>query len=172
MQRSRHQDPNGDGPAGIRAGVWIAVLVFSLACLLLIAVLPPPAKRINPELTSRPEGEWRSNSAMRLTPGARPVLRRSDTVFDPGRDLWFPAPQSAEEAARLACDAANQKAKELYNCKPFSHERPALMVDGRWVWSDSRGQGKADVEATVEFAVDGSLQSVDVLWLDSAPERF
>ena len=85
------------------------------------------------------------------------------------RDLWFPAPRDAEEAARLASDAANQKAKELYDCTPFSHERPARMVDGRWVWSDSRGQGKGDVEATVEFALDGSVQSVDVLWLDSFP---
>ena len=173
MQRSHHQNRNGDQQAGIRTGVWIAVIGFSLACVLLMVVFPRATDRLASEVKARSEGESRNNhSQTRLAPGARPVPRRSDTVLDTGRDLWFPAPQNAEEAARLACDAANQRAKELYNCRPFGHERPAMMVDGRWVWSDSRGQGRADVEATVEFASDGSVQSVDVLWLDSSPERF
>jgi hypothetical protein len=79
---------------------------------------------------------------------------------------------NAEEAATFASAAANQRARELYDCEPFGHARPVQWVEGRWVWSESRGQGRADLEATVEFAMDGSVQSVDVLLLDSAPGKF
>jgi len=170
MQRSRNQNENG--PLGIRAGVWIAVLGSSLVCALMIAVFPRPANRLKSNDASVASGESAGEAPIRSTADARTTRRRSDTEFVWGGGLWVPAPQSAEDAARLACDAANQKAKELYNCKPFGHERPARVVDGRWVWSDSRGQGQGDVEATVEFALDGSVQSVDVLWLDSSPYGF
>ena len=172
MQRSRHKIENGDGPPGIRAGVWVAVLSFFLACMLLMVLFPRSGDWVNnkapPGVPPEPVGKAPAHPAA----VARATRQRSNPEFYAGRDLWFPAPQNVEEATRLACDAANQKARELYDCEPFGHERAAVVVDGRWIWSDFRGRGRGDLEATVEFAADGSLQKVDVLWLDSAPDRF
>jgi hypothetical protein len=54
---------------------------------------------------------------------------------------------------------------------PFSGVPPARRDETGWVWSVSRGRGRADMEATVRFAADGSAHSVDVrlLLLDSTP---
>lgn len=40
------------------------------------------------------------------------------------------------------------------------------MVEGHWIWRDSRGHGTSDLEASVEFAADGRNPVVSVLQLD------
>jgi hypothetical protein len=79
---------------------------------------------------------------------------------------------SGEDARSLACSIANEQAREHYGCEPFGDDRPAAMIEGRWVWSDRRAQGHADIEAMVRFARDGSVERVDVLLLDSSNGHF
>ena len=172
MKKSRNKNENGDGPPGIRDGVWLAVSSLALVCLLVVTAFPRRRAHLRNEIAPDAEVELRTGSLARSKVGVSAGLQHANPEFGSGSGLWFPAPMNAEEAARFASAAANHRARELYDCEPFGHERPAQVVDGRWVWSDSRGQGRADLEATVEFAADGSMQSVDVLWLDSSRERF
>ena len=74
---------------------------------------------------------------------------------------------TAEQARIIARKLANQKAHALYGAQPFSDGATARFVQGNWIWSDRRGFGAGDVEASVVLAVDGSAQSVSVVLLDS-----
>ena len=80
-----------------------------------------------------------------------------------------PAALNAEQAATFARRLANEKAQTLYNCQPFRYGPAAQFVEGYWVWHDRRGHGNADIEATVEFAADGTKPSVDLGLLYSMP---
>jgi hypothetical protein len=155
---------------GIRVGVWLIALGLVVACVLVIALSPRHKSSPTAQIASTSENALarqpsiapKVNSWRPTRPLVAPKLEESGARLE-GR--W-----SAEDAATLACSLANQSAKELYDCEPFGQGPPARLVDGCWVWSDSRGRGRADVEATVHFALDGSVQNVDVLLLDSTQE--
>jgi hypothetical protein len=74
---------------------------------------------------------------------------------------------TADRAATIARQLANEKAHALYACQPFGDSQPARFVEGHWVWQERRAHGPADLEATVELAADGSPRRVDVTLLDS-----
>jgi len=74
---------------------------------------------------------------------------------------------TAAQAGALAHKLANDRAQVLYQCQPFRADSPAEFVEGRWVWHNLRGQGRGDLEATVELTEDGSKSSVLVRRLDS-----
>src|SRR5262245_44949650 len=78
---------------------------------------------------------------------------------------WMPAEQAAAQAMRLA----NDKAFELYKTRPFKPGQPAQFVGGHWIWTDRRGFGIGDIQATVDLSADGTPQKVDVSLLDSRP---
>ena len=77
------------------------------------------------------------------------------------------APLTADKAAAVARQLANERAHALYDCQPFGDSQPARFVEGFWIWHERRAHGKADLEATVELAADGSPRRVDVILLDS-----
>ena len=74
---------------------------------------------------------------------------------------------SAEQAATQAIRLANDKAFTLYHGRPFQPGQPAQFVAGHWIWSDRRGFGQGDIEASVELAVDGGPQKVEVTWFSN-----
>jgi hypothetical protein len=74
---------------------------------------------------------------------------------------------TAEQAGTLARQLANAKAQALFNSQPFRGGPPAQLVRGHWIWHDLRGQGSGDIEASVEFAVDGTNPDVSVTRLDN-----
>ncbi len=80
---------------------------------------------------------------------------------------YRPTTLNADQARTRARQLANEQAQALYGSQPFWDGAPARLVHGRWVWSDRRGCGSGDMEATVTLAVDGSPRSVDVIFLDS-----
>ena len=69
---------------------------------------------------------------------------------------------TAEQAKATAIQLANDKAATLYHTQPFQDGQPARFMGGRWVWTDTRGFGHADIQATVELAADGSTNHVDL----------
>jgi hypothetical protein len=165
MQKTCDQKQNADGPMGIRTGVWLIVFGLLSVCVILVTLFSSAGDRPANEAAFAPAGE----SPHGFSKPSKARAWQPDLQFS---GLGPSTPQDAEEAARFASLAANQRARELFDCEPFGDERPARLIDGRWVWSDSRGQGRSDLEATVEFAADGTVQSVDVLWLDSSPGLF
>ena len=74
---------------------------------------------------------------------------------------------TAEQADALALKLANDKALAIYNCQIFQDARTARFVQGHWEWSQRRGFGHCDLEATVQLAPDGSTNAVDVKLLDN-----
>ena len=74
---------------------------------------------------------------------------------------------TAEQARIIARELANKKAHALYGSQPFLDGASARLVQGRWIWSDRRGFGAGDMEASVVLAGDGSAQSINVVFLDS-----
>jgi hypothetical protein len=76
---------------------------------------------------------------------------------------------TSKQATDLAQKLANDKAETLYNCRPFSNGSPAQLVEGFWLWRETRGQGHVDLEAEVKLAQDGGNPSVNVVLLDSRP---
>jgi len=74
---------------------------------------------------------------------------------------------TADQARTLARQLANDQARALYGSQPFLNGAPARFVQGRWIWSDRRGFGLGDMQATVTLAADGSPHSVDVMLFDS-----
>jgi hypothetical protein len=76
---------------------------------------------------------------------------------------------SAEQATTQAIRLANDKAFTLYSTRPFQQGQSAQFVARHWIWSDRRGFGHGDIQASVVLAADGTLQKVDVTFLDSRP---
>ena len=74
---------------------------------------------------------------------------------------------TSEQATTAAIRLANDKAYALYQHQPFADGRPARIVAGHWLWAVRQGYGNGDIQATVELALDGSTNSVDLQLLDS-----
>ena len=77
---------------------------------------------------------------------------------------------TADQARLVARQLANENARALYGCQPFSNGAPARFDQGRWIWSDRRACGAGDMEAAVILADDGSARSVDVTLLHPAKD--
>jgi hypothetical protein len=74
---------------------------------------------------------------------------------------------TADQAEAVSIQLANEKASTIYHCQPFRDDgQPARVVAGLWVWTELRGCGQVDLQATIELAMDGSTHSVDVQLLD------
>jgi len=76
---------------------------------------------------------------------------------------------TAEQAQATALELANLKAQELYGRQPFGNGQPAHLEQWRWVWTARQGYGQGDIEVTVELALDGSTNKVDLKLLHSRP---
>jgi hypothetical protein len=74
---------------------------------------------------------------------------------------------TAEQATITAVRLANEKASTLFHQQPFVAGHPADFVGGRWLWLARQGFGRSDIQATVELAMDGSTNSVDVQLFNS-----
>jgi hypothetical protein len=74
---------------------------------------------------------------------------------------------TAEQAASLAVQLANDKASTFYRIQPFHDGRPAQFTARHWIWTDRRGVGQMDMQVTVELAADGSTNCVDLRVFDS-----
>ena len=57
---------------------------------------------------------------------------------------------------------ANDKVATLYHSQPFVAGQPAQFVAGHWLWVARQGFGHGDIQATVELALDGSTNKVDL----------
>jgi uncharacterized protein YcfL len=74
---------------------------------------------------------------------------------------------TAEQATTVAIRLANDKASTLYQHQPFVAGQPAQFVAGHWLWVARQGFGRGDIQATVEVAMDGSTNHVDLQMFDS-----
>jgi hypothetical protein len=74
---------------------------------------------------------------------------------------------TADQAKAVAMRLASDKAWAVYHCQPFRDGQPAHLVAGHWVWTGQQGYGRCDIQATVELAMDGSTQNVDLQLLDN-----
>ena len=79
------------------------------------------------------------------------------------------ASMTAAQVETLAVQLANDKADTLFHHRPFQGNHSAHFAAGYWIWTESRGVGLEDYQATVELAADGSTNCVvDVRLLDDA----
>jgi hypothetical protein len=67
-----------------------------------------------------------------------------------------------EQATATAIRLANDKASTLYQHRPFVAGQPAQSVAGHWLWVARQGFGHGDIQATVELAMDGSTNNVEL----------
>jgi len=162
MRRDVEQKVKSDSPVGIRIGVWLIVLSLAFLCALVIRHANGPA----PDTATKDTAGQGSAKGL-VSRELRPARKISALPSAYQEKEQSPAALTAEEAKSRARSVANQKAEELYGCKPFGNGPPARFVEGRWIWSDRRGQGSADIEARVAFDVDGTIHSVDVILLDN-----
>jgi len=75
---------------------------------------------------------------------------------------------TAEQAAALSVQLANDKAESVYHRRPFENKQLAQFENGRWIWKSSQGVGTLDYLATVELAANGSTNTADVQLRDDA----
>ena len=114
-----------------------------------------------------------NEQARRLLENIKQYKRQQGQIGQPTNilsRLAMPAGASAltaVQAQALAIRLANERAQALYNCQPFRDGPPAQLVQGDWVWHDSRAQGLGDIEVTVKFAANGTHPEVNVRLLDS-----
>ena len=161
-----------DAPLGIRNGVWLTALGLLFLCVLAISLSHRHSTRPRGENASGSERATRQNSATSSRNSARqPAHKGSEFEFVNESRPRLPATLSAEEARSLARRIANEKAKELYGCEPFTDWALASLDETGWFWSSRRARGHGDLEATVHFSADGSKESVDVFLLDLSTER-
>jgi hypothetical protein len=160
-----------DAPLGIRNGVWLTALGLLFLCVLAISLSHRHSSRPRGENASGSERATGQNSATSSRNNARqPAHKGSEFEFVNESRGRLPATLSAEEARSLARRIANEKAKELYGCEPFTDWALASLDETGWFWSSRRAHGHGDLEATVRFAADGSKESVDVFLLDLSSE--
>ena len=76
---------------------------------------------------------------------------------------------TSNKAGALAQQLANEKAQSLYHCQPFQKANPAQFIKGHWVWHQTQGQGKGDLQAKVDFKADGADPEVTLTRLESVP---
>jgi len=74
---------------------------------------------------------------------------------------------TADQAKTLAMRLANDKVATLYHSRPFVAGQPAQIVAGHWLWGARQGFGRGDIQATVEVAMDGSTNHVDLQVFES-----
>ena len=74
---------------------------------------------------------------------------------------------TADQAKTLAMRLANDKAATLYHSQPFVAGQPAQFVADHWLWVARQGFGRGDIQATVELAMDGSTNKVDLQVFES-----
>jgi hypothetical protein len=79
---------------------------------------------------------------------------------------------TADQANTLAMRLANDKASTLYQHQPFVVGQPAQFVAGHWLWVSRQGFGRGDIQATVELAMDGSTNQVELQLFDSQNPLF
>ena len=80
---------------------------------------------------------------------------------------------TADQAKALVMRLANDKVATLYHSQPFVAGQPAQFVAGHWLWVARQGFGHGDIQATVELALDGSTNKVDLQLFDSQePSRY
>ena len=79
---------------------------------------------------------------------------------------------TVEAATSVACEKANARAKELYGCEPFAEAPLARFTSGHYTWFTRQPHGHGDIEATVEFAADGSVKEVEVVLMLNKPAQF
>jgi hypothetical protein len=168
--RSDLEQNDRSGPPGIRAGVWLFVLSLLLLCALAISLFRRDATGPSSRTAFSSNAAARRDSTATPRPSTWRPARKSPELSSQG-GLEPLAALTAEQAKDFARNIANERARELYDCEPFWDGPPVRFVEGRWVWSDCRGRGPVDIEATVQFAADGSTNSVDVLMLDNRALR-
>ncbi len=76
-----------------------------------------------------------------------------------------------KQALVLALQLANDKAFELYKCRPFTEGALPRLLAGRWVWTDEQAYGQGDIQSKVSFLPDGSDRYVDVKLLVNSDMR-
>lgn len=97
---------------------------------------------------------------MKISPSVLCVLLAAGCATSKHRPVLSP------ELAKTICwQLANVKSENLYHCHPFLDDRPAQFVGDHWVWSDLKGAGQGDIQATVELAPDGTTNRVDIKML-------
>jgi hypothetical protein len=79
---------------------------------------------------------------------------------------------TSQQATTTAMRLANDKASVLYQHQPFVAGQPAQFVAGHWLWSARQGFGRGDIEATVELAMDGSTNNVELQLFGSQNPMF
>jgi hypothetical protein len=79
---------------------------------------------------------------------------------------------TSQQATTTAMRLANDKASVLYQHQPFIAGQPAQFVAGHWLWSARQGFGRGDIEATVELAMDGSTNNVELQLFGSQNPMF
>lgn len=72
-----------------------------------------------------------------------------------------------EQAQTLALKLANHQAYAKFHCQPFEDGHPAHFVAGHWVWTDTAGYERMDMEVTVELAANGLTNRVSLQMLDN-----
>jgi hypothetical protein len=150
MRTDGEPEKKRGGLMGIRPGVW----VFAIATFLLCTMV----SFFNVNSSAPPTS---------VRPTAEPQIARRATTTHRLYSQHSPTPLTADQARQFACALANERAKELYQCEPFSDGAAPDFIDGVWKWSNCRGHGLVDFEASVEFGADGSDPFVFILVLDN-----
>jgi hypothetical protein len=150
MRTGGEPEKKRGGLMGIRPGVW----AFAIATFLLCTMVSFFNVNSSAPLTS-------------VRPTAEPQIARQTTSSHQRSSEHRHIAFTAEQARQFACALANERAKELYKCEPFSDGAAPDFIDGVWKWSNCRGHGLVDFEASVEFGADGSDPFVFILVLDN-----
>jgi len=149
---------------GIRASVWLTVSSLLLLCLISMTLFRRQTSRVGSE---RAGGQESVADAQIDAPRS---ARRHAALEEGNANL--PSPLTANEAQSIAIRLANERARALFDCEPFGDGPLANREETGWVWSERRGRGTGDLEATVRLAHDGSPQAVEVLLLPSVLQAF
>jgi hypothetical protein len=78
---------------------------------------------------------------------------------------------SAMDATERAVALANESAWARYQAKPFTATRgTAVFENDRWIWRQSVGFRRGDLEAEIRLGADGAVEAVNVNLLIIEPE--
>jgi hypothetical protein len=119
------------GPLGIRFNVWLFVSGLLLVCGLLISLPSLQESRRIADAARAPEklAPQDGSTKAKMNSWRRANSSFTSESFQPN-DLGAPVSLTNEAATKLACERANQRAKELYGCEPFADVPPAQFVGG------------------------------------------
>ena len=147
MKSSRHEPVSRSGPR-IRPALRLAVVIVLGACGLMAYVRFKTTRE-------------------NITATENPPTSQLPVAFAPTSPEKFDAPT----VKRLACLAANAKARELYDLEPFDESSTLRPEQTGWKWIARRAHGIGDFEATVHLKADGTIISLEVLRLTSPPDN-